>query len=158
MLGLEAGEPARCRVLVLMSDPTGVIQPPLLASAPPKQGQSRRPVPRRPRLPLSDTTGHAVPASDAADRGRHGVSCRARLLDALSGRAGVLAGSHQQRPHDRRGSRGRIRRGRAIKPCAPPSDFTVIAEAAAATAAASDAGQPAKIERTPPVTLSTELL
>ena len=46
-----------------MSDPTGV---PLLASAPKKQGQSRRPVPQRSRLPLSDKRGHeAVPASHA---------------------------------------------------------------------------------------------
>jgi hypothetical protein len=34
-------------------------------------------------LPVSDTTGHADAASDATDRGRHRVSCRTRLLDAL---------------------------------------------------------------------------
>lgn len=37
---------------------------------------------RHPGLLKTDTTGHADPASDATDRGRHRVSCRARLLDA----------------------------------------------------------------------------
>jgi hypothetical protein len=42
-------------------------------------------------LPLPDTTGHADPASDATDRGRHRVSCRARLLDAYRGSVGAEA-------------------------------------------------------------------
>jgi hypothetical protein len=49
-----------------MSDPTGG---PLLASAPTKQGQSRRPVPRRLRLPLSDKGSHASPGAHAYHAG-----------------------------------------------------------------------------------------
>ena len=45
------------------------------------------------RVLVPDTTGHADPGSDAADRGRHRLSRRARLLDAWTGSVGSVSPS-----------------------------------------------------------------
>ena len=62
--------------------------------------------------PLPDTTGHADPASDATDRGRHGVSCRARL-DACWGHDELVAA------FTRKHSQGRLHVGLGWCLCNP---------------------------------------